>query len=148
MNRAGGWTLLELMITLFVFSILAVVALPSYQGYKLRGQIAAELPLAETLKLAAAEYHAETGQWPTRNADVGYDKKLHSERPLLEGISLGDSPTAGAVTITFDAAALPPLAGGNNTLTFYPEPSPGGFVWRCDAGTLPERYRPPHCRAP
>ncbi len=144
-QACAGYTILELMIALFIVSILAVVALPTYHGYKMRTQIATELPAAAPMKQAVTERYLTNMSWLTSNSDAGFLEKEAYSSNLLSSIEISNTPVAGAVILTYDSNKLPQL-GTDNTIIFYPNASQRGVTWACDAGTIIERYRPPQCR--
>ena len=72
--KQKGFTLIELMIVVAIIGILAAIAIPQYQNYVARAQVAEGLALASGAKTALVEYRSTTGNWPadpTENADVG-----------------------------------------------------------------------------
>ena len=69
--KQKGFTLIELMIVVAIIGILAAVAIPQYQNYVARAQVAEGLALASGAKTAIAEYRSTTGEWPADNAAAG-----------------------------------------------------------------------------
>ena len=66
-----GFTLIELMIVVAIIGILAAIAIPQYQNYVARAQVAEGLALASGAKTAVAEYRSTTGEWPADNEAAG-----------------------------------------------------------------------------
>jgi type IV pilus assembly protein PilA len=66
-----GFTLIELMIVVAIIGILAAIAIPQYQNYVARAQVAEGLVLASGGKIAIAEYFNTNGDFPADNATAG-----------------------------------------------------------------------------
>jgi type IV pilus assembly protein PilE len=113
MSAKKGFTLLELMITISIIGILAVIAIPSYQGYMLRSHRANGLATMQANMLAIEQFRTRTGALPTAAAQVaGY---------------LGASNGGGRYVIGFTAnnANLITLTMNPNTAIFagFTDPS-------------------------
>jgi len=65
-----GFTLIELMIVVAIIGILAAVALPAYQDYIARSQIAEAVGLGSGGKTPLSEYFNDKGLWPSAATDV------------------------------------------------------------------------------
>ena len=55
-ERAGGFTLIELMVTVAIIAILASIALPSYSNYVIRGRIPQATNNLATMRVQLEQY--------------------------------------------------------------------------------------------
>ena len=68
-----GFTIIELLIVVAIISILAAIAIPSYQDYTARSQAAEALILGNGLKIPLAEWYSDQGSFPSQLSDMGYN---------------------------------------------------------------------------
>ena len=72
-GRAGGFTLIELMIAVAIVAILAAVALPSYRNYIHRSQARTAAADLAALGLALEQRYQKTLKYPIYSSETAID---------------------------------------------------------------------------
>ncbi|MCP4701236.1 MAG: pilin [Gammaproteobacteria bacterium] len=91
-----GFTLIELMIVVALIGILSTMAIPTYQEYIIRGQIAEAMNLSDGVQKSIAEYYKEYQRFPADNQTAGAPEPKHMISNFVTGVHVMD----GAIHVT------------------------------------------------
>lgn len=133
----------DAMTTVAVVAILAAIAIPAYQDYVVRSQVAEGAVLADGSKVAVAEYYANSGKLPHDNAQAGVADAASITGNYVSSVKIDD----GRITVTYGNKANAPIR--DEVLMFVPAPEEGVMRWSCGSAagsTIASKYRPAACR--
>jgi type IV pilus assembly protein PilA len=134
MVRSKGFTLIELMIVVAIIAVLATIALPAYQDYIARSQIAAGLA---DITGGKSLYEAQVIANNSSTFDIT-DIGLRPASARCSSISMDPSPTAG-----FIQCVLTGTPRINGTTVRLERDSGGG--WECVTSVSEAKYKPEGC---
>ena len=144
-----GFTLIELMIVIAIIGILAAVAVPQYQNYTARAQIAEALSLAGSLKTSLSEFYASKGVWPADMAAAGMDSATSTPN-VVSSIDFTTADTVATITVVIRETVASGIgASDNNQLNLTGTVGDSGISWACSAPSsngVPSQYLPANCR--
>ena len=73
--RQRGFTLLELLIGVAILALIVAVAIPSYQEYRLKAQIAQSISDLVAISAKIDEFYVDNKRYPDSLSDVSLDAK-------------------------------------------------------------------------
>ena len=109
--RQNGFTLIELMIVVAIIGILAAIAIPQYNNYVARTQVAEAFALLGPVKQALTLYYQENGDFPDQgDADDRHDALGIARQGVYRASPgyvrlLQVLPNSGNILIEFKAAS-------------------------------------------
>jgi type IV pilus assembly protein PilA len=141
-TRQRGFTLIELMIVVAIIAILAAIAIPAYQNYLIRGQVAEGMMLATGPKAAIWDFHSDTGRFPPSNESAG----LPAATSIVGNYVAKVKVTRGVITATFNGTNANSAIQGY-TVVLSPWTQGGGSIlWTCTPSTVDPKSLPSSCR--
>ena len=139
-NELQGFTLIELMIVVAIIGILAAIAIPAYQDYTIRAQVAEGLSLSNAAKASLGEYYVNRGAWPADNAEAGLEAAGN-----IVGRYVVSVEVAGAVvTVTYGNDAHAVI--DTKTITLTIADNLGSLIWDCAGVGIADKHLPAACR--
>lgn len=136
-----GYTLIELMVVTGIVGILGSIAIPAYQDYTIRAQVAEGLALSAGAKAAMVDYFNERGDWPENNNKA--DMVNHND--IVGKYVRSVKVKKNVIEVMFGNDAHKILS--NKKITIEAVELHGHIKWNCSAqGALEDRYLPRGCR--
>ncbi|VUD40309.1 Fimbrial protein [Thalassocella blandensis] len=155
-----GFTLIELMIVVAIIGILAAVALPAYQDYTVRAKMSEVILAASTCRVSISEAAQFQETAPTVANAWGCEQNITgatATKPTRYVKSITTN-TDGEITVTttgFGDAnlddktiTLTPMDNTNAALTLSTAGALPTVIagWKCEPGSLEQKYLPGSCR--
>jgi uncharacterized RDD family membrane protein YckC len=141
-----GWAIALIVIVVSAFVllplgvILAAIAIPAYQGYAVRTEVAQGLALTTRARSLIAEYIGERGTLPENNDALGLPKPDAIQARYVSSVQVN----GGKVVVTYGNQASAWIRGGHVVIS--PVGNAASLRWHCSSPDIRDRYLPEGCR--
>ena len=138
-----GFTLIELMIVVAIIGILAAIAIPQYQNYTGRAQLADAITIAGGLKTAVGEFYQVNGTYTGADSNTG---SIPVAATGAGKYANNVSVDTGTITVSMNPSGVAScVASKNVTLTpGTPATQDAPISWTCNTDASPG-CRPASC---
>lgn len=120
-----------------LIAIIIAFAIPAYQEYTHRTYASEGLVLASGAQAAVVDYYREHKQYPSSNQQAQLPEARNIQNHTVSSVEVNQN---GNITIQFNEKLK------YDTIIVTPYISADSIQWRCNQGTLSQRYRPNKCR--
>jgi uncharacterized RDD family membrane protein YckC/Tfp pilus assembly major pilin PilA len=147
-----GWAIALVAVgaaMVFVVGVLAAIAIPAYQNYFVRSQVAEGMVLAGGAKVAMSEYYANNdGQWPSNNSEAGLAAPHEISGKYVASVDVGDQPGEIVIRFADDEPGVSRDIRGKQLALAGEDVGNGLVLWHCDLSstTVPDKDLPSSCR--
>jgi type IV pilus assembly protein PilA len=134
---ARGFTLIELMIVVAIISVLATMAVPSYQDRVIRAQVSNSLEMTNFVKESVEATYAKTAHFPKDNQSAGIPPHDKIVGNFVSDVVVKE----GTINITYGSLSNKFLSG--KTLSLRPAVVKGyskvPIAWVCGLADVPAK---------
>ena len=129
----------SLIIVVAIIGILAAIAIPAYQDYTVRAEVAQAITQSGGLRMQVEQHLIDNNEWPNSLTELGYAAET---LPADSGRFVASYGVyeGGVVGIEIQ------VGGSAGYLVFEPYVEEDQIEWVCYGQDLPDRYLPPMCR--
>lgn len=126
-----GITLIELMVVILVVGILAAIAIPVYQHYAAKAQVAEAFTLSGNVKTEVTRYWECTGNFPTDNTAAGVAQPESISGHYVHSVTVND----GSITVQMKSSGAVKQSIAGKTLALIPKAGDHTIKWRYGPGS-------------
>jgi uncharacterized RDD family membrane protein YckC/Tfp pilus assembly protein PilE len=145
--RSGmpGWAVALVVIAVCVLllpfaAIVAAIAIPTYQSYVVRAEVAQGVDATLRARALIAEYIGQRGALPDNNGALGLPQPEAINARYVSSVRV----VGGKVVVTFGNQADMRIRGGH--VVIAPIGNAAALHWQCSSPDIRDRYLPESCR--